>query len=121
MYVCHVVESSLFFVRTIFFTFVHVKKPRSSRQVFFSLFSKVDIKVSRSQADRNSNIIWQDCTNGLSLLEYALSTETIWPEPSSTSLLFSAISKGSGETVRMCMLAWSFTAHICDKYLNHMK
>ena len=45
------------------FTFVHVKKPRSSRQVFFSLFSKVDIKISRSQADRNSNNIWQDCAN----------------------------------------------------------
>ena len=25
----------------------------------------------------------------------------------------------SGETVRMCRLAWSFAAHICDKYLNH--
>ena len=46
-----------------FFTFVHVKKPRSSRQFFFSLFSKVDIKISRSQADRKSNIIWQDCAN----------------------------------------------------------
>ena len=63
MFVCHVVESSFFFVWTIFFTFVHVKKPRSSRQFFFSLFSKVDIKISRSQADRKSNIIWQDCAN----------------------------------------------------------
>ena len=26
----------------------------------------------------------------------------------------------SGETVRMCRLAWSFAARICDKYLNHM-
>ena len=32
-------------------------------RVFFLLFSKVDIKISRSQADRKSNIIWQDCTN----------------------------------------------------------
>ena len=40
---------------------------------------------------------------------------TIWPEPSSIFLLFSAISKGSGETVRMCRLAWSFAARICKK------
>ena len=26
----------------------------------------------------------------------------------------------SGETVRMCRLAWSFDAPICDKYLNSM-
>ena len=46
---------------------------------------------------------------------------TIWSEPSSIFLLFSAISyKGSGETVRMCRLACCFAARICDKYLNHM-
>ena len=43
------------------------------------------------------------------------------PDPSSTCLLFSAISEGSGETARMCRLAWSFPARICNKYLNHMK
>ena len=26
----------------------------------------------------------------------------------------------SDKTVRMCMLAWSFAARICDKYLNHI-
>ena len=26
----------------------------------------------------------------------------------------------SVETVRMCRLAWSFAARICDKYLNHI-
>ena len=26
----------------------------------------------------------------------------------------------SGKTVRMCMLAWSFVARLCDKYLNHI-
>ena len=44
---------------------------------------------------------------------------TIWPRPSSTSL-FSVISKSSGETVRMCRLAWSFAARICKKYLDHI-
>ena len=43
------------------------------------------------------------------------------PDPSSTCLFFSAISEGSGETVWMCRLAWSFPACICNKYLNHMK
>ena len=43
------------------------------------------------------------------------------PDPSSTCLLFSAISEGSGETAWMCRLAWSFPARICNKYLNHMK
>ena len=26
----------------------------------------------------------------------------------------------SGKTSRMCMLAWSFSACLCDKYLNHI-
>ena len=26
----------------------------------------------------------------------------------------------SDKTARMCMLAWSFAARICDKYLNHI-
>ena len=43
------------------------------------------------------------------------------PDPSSTCLLFSAISEGSGETAWMCRLTWSFPARICNKYLNHMK
>ena len=43
------------------------------------------------------------------------------PDPSSTCLLFRAISEGSGETAWMCRLAWSFPARICNKYLNHMK
>ena len=82
MYVCHVVESSFFFVWTIFFTFVHVKKPRSSRQVF-SHFSRRWI----------TNLL----THG------QIEIQTL-----------------SGKTAQMCMLAWSFSARICDKYLNHM-
>ena len=26
----------------------------------------------------------------------------------------------SGKSARMCMLAWSFAARLCDKYLNHI-
>ena len=26
----------------------------------------------------------------------------------------------SGDTLRMCRFVWSFTARICDKYLNHI-
>ena len=82
MFVCHVVESSFFFVWTIFFTFVHVKKPRSSRQ-FFSHFSRR--WISKFLAHRQ------------------IENQTL-----------------SGKTAQMCMLAWSFSARICVKYLNHM-
>ena len=66
-----------------FFTFVHVKKPRSSRQVFFSHFSRRWI----------TNLL----THG------QIEIQTL-----------------SGKTAQMCMLAWSFSARICVKYLNHM-
>ena len=35
-------------------------------------------------------------------------------EPSSTYLLFNMICTGSGETERICCLAWFFAARICD-------
>ena len=50
----------------LFFYFCACEKTKVIKVIkagFFSLFSKVDIKISRSQADRNSNIIWQDCAN----------------------------------------------------------
>ena len=65
-----------------FFTFVHVKKPRSSRQ-FFSHFSRR--WISKFLAHRQ------------------IENQTL-----------------SGKTAQMCMLAWSFSARICVKYLNHM-
>ena len=33
----------------------------------------------------------------------------------------SANSEGSGETARMCRLAWAFAGHLCDKYHNLMR
>ena len=39
------------------FTFVHVEKPKSSRQVVFSLFLKVDNKSCHPQKEKYSNII----------------------------------------------------------------
>ena len=62
-----------------------------------------------------------ECTGSpvASLLANAISTYITrtgiknWPEPSFTSLLFSAINEGSGETAQ-CSLARSFAARICD-------
>ena len=31
-----------------------------------------------------------------------------------------ANSEGSGETVRMCRVAWAFAGRLCDKYHNRM-
>ena len=39
-----------------------------------------------------------------------------WPESSFTSLLFIAISDGSGETAQMCSFARSFAARLCDLF-----
>ena len=39
------------------FTFVHVEKPKSSRQVVFLLFLKVDNKSCHPQKEKYSNII----------------------------------------------------------------
>ena len=36
---------------------MNVEKPKSSRQVVFSLFSKVDNKSCHSQEDKHSNIV----------------------------------------------------------------
>ena len=46
----------------------------------------------------------------------------IGPEPSSTSLLFSAIPKASGDTAQICSLVWSFPVwyRLCDKYQTRM-
>ena len=65
------------------FTFVQVKKAKSSMQGFFFHFSRR--WFTHLVTHRKINI------------------QTL-----------------SGETVRMCRLAWSFAARICDKYINHI-
>ena len=57
---------------------------------------------------------------------FAASTKLSWTglyiftEPPSTSLLFSAICKGPGDTAPMWSLVRSFDVHLCDKYQTIM-
>ena len=82
MYVCHVVESSFFFVWTIFLLLC-MWRNQGHQDRFFSHFSRRWI----------TNLL----THG------QIEIQTL-----------------SGKTAQMCMLAWSFSARICVKYLNHM-
>ena len=80
MYVCHVVESSFFFVWTIFLLLCMLRN-QGHQGRFFSHFSRRWISkfLAHSQIE---------------------------------------IQTLSGKIAQMCMLAWSFSARICVKYLN---
>ena len=112
---------------------MHVKKPRSSRQVF-SLFSKVDNKYSHSQEDSNSNIIWQDCANVHARLVFCCSNMRYmymkvpkshnWYKQFGLSLhLYPFFKCNQRRLWRDCANVHArlvFAARIWDKYLNHI-
>ena len=94
MHVCHVVESSFFFVWTIL-----------------------------SQLITPTTMVTYDA--GLISFYFCACEETKVVKAGffSTFLLTHRkieIQTLSDKTARMCMLAWSFAARICDKYLNHI-